>query len=95
MVKKWSQRGTILLNSSFEHKYYHHQTAVPTTPGSDSCSGQPQGHHAGAPSHQYQAPGNNYVTPPSTAHQSPRQSTHLHFRKLPESFRHHLEINRE
>ena len=26
--------------------------------------GQPQGHHAGAPSQRYQAPGNNNVTPP-------------------------------
>ena len=34
-----------------------------TAPCSDLDSGQPQGHHAGAPSQRYQAPGNNYVTP--------------------------------
>ena len=54
----------MLVNSSIEHKKYHHQTPAPTTPGSDPGSEQPQGHHAGAPSQQYQAPGNNYVTPP-------------------------------
>ena len=35
-----------------------------TSPCSDLDFGQPQGHHAGAPSQRYQAPGNNYVTPP-------------------------------
>ena len=35
MVKIWSQHGTILVNSSFEHKYYHHYTPAPTTPASD------------------------------------------------------------
>ena len=33
-------------------------------PCSDLDCGQPQGHHAGALSQRYQAPGNNYVTPP-------------------------------
>ena len=50
VVKIWSQRGTILVSSSFEHKNYHHQTPAPTTPGSHLDCGQPQGHHAGAPS---------------------------------------------
>ena len=63
-VKIWSQHGTILVNSSFEHNYYHHQTPSLTTPGSNFDCGQPQGHHAGARSQRYQAPGNNYVTPP-------------------------------
>ena len=35
-----------------------------TTPCSDLDCGQPQGHHAGAPSQGHQAPGNKYVTPP-------------------------------
>ena len=63
-------------------------------PCSDLDCGQPQGHHAVALSQRYQAPGNNYVKlcdATSTAHQFPRQLTHLHFRKLPELFRHHLE----
>ena len=57
VVEIWSQRGIILVNSSFEHKYYHHQTSAPTTPGSDLDCGQPQpqGHHVGAP--QLKVPG--------------------------------------
>ena len=49
VVKIWNQHGTILINSSFEHNYYHHQTPAPKTPGSDLDCGQPQGHHSGAP----------------------------------------------
>ena len=33
--KSWRQQGTILVNSSFEHKYYHHQTPALTTPRFD------------------------------------------------------------
>ena len=32
---------------------------------------------------------------PSTVHQSPRQSRHLRFRKLPESFGHHLKTEKK
>ena len=49
MVRTWSQHGTILVNSSFAHNYYHHQTPALKTPCSDLDCGQPQGHHAGAP----------------------------------------------
>ena len=35
-----------------------------TAPCSELDGGQPQGHHAGARSQRYQAPGNNNVTPP-------------------------------
>ena len=61
VVKIWSQHGTILVNFSFEHK---NQTPAPRAPGSDPHCGQPQRHHAGAPSQRYQATGNNYMTPP-------------------------------
>ena len=61
--KTWSQNGTILVNSSFEHFFYHHQMPAPTTPCSDLDCGQAQGHHAGPPNQRYQAPGNNYVMP--------------------------------
>ena len=64
VVKIWSQHGSILVNSSFEHKKYHHQTPAPTTPGSDLDNEQPQGHHAGPLSQRYQAFGNNYLTAP-------------------------------
>ena len=37
---------------------------APTTLCSDLDCGQPPEHHAGPPSQRYQAPGNNYVTPP-------------------------------
>ena len=47
--KTWSQHGTILVNSSFEHKNYHHRMPALTAPCSDLDCGQPQGHHAGAP----------------------------------------------
>ena len=68
---------------------------APTTPCSDLECRQSQGHHFGAP--QPTVPGSWYqlCDAPSTAHQSPRQSTHLHFRKLPESFQHLLKINTE
>ena len=62
-VRTWSQLGTILVNSSFEHKNYHHQMHALIAPCSDRDCGQPQGHHAGAPSQRYQVPGNNDVTP--------------------------------
>ena len=64
MVKTWKQLGTILVNSSLEHKNYHHQIPALITPCFDRDCGQPEGHHAGAPSQRYQAPGNNNVTPP-------------------------------
>ena len=49
VVKTWSQHGTILVKTSFEHKYYHYQTPAPTIPGSDLDCGQPQGPHAAPP----------------------------------------------
>ena len=49
MVRTWSQLGTILVNSSFEHKNYHHQMHALIAPCSEIDCGQPQGHHAGAP----------------------------------------------
>ena len=64
MVTTWSQLGTILVNSSFEHKIYHREMHALIAPSSDLDCGQPQGHHAGAPSQRYHAPGNNDVTPP-------------------------------
>ena len=62
--KIWSQHGTILVKSSFERKHYRHQMPAQTTFCSNLDCGQLQGHHAGPPSQRYQAPGNNYVTPP-------------------------------
>ena len=50
VVKTWSQHETILVNSSFEHKYYHHQMSALIALCSDLDCGQPQGHYAGAPS---------------------------------------------
>ena len=64
VVKTWSQHGTKLVNSSFEHKYYHHQIPALIAPCSDLDCEQPQGHHTRAPSQRYQAPGGNNVTPP-------------------------------
>ena len=64
VVKNWSKHGTIIVNSSLGHEYYHYQKPALITPCSDLDCGQPQGHHAGAPSQRYQTPGNNYVTPP-------------------------------
>ena len=64
MVETWSQLGTTQVNSLFEHKNYHHQKPALTAPCFNLDCGQPQGHHAGPPSQQYQAPGNNNVTPP-------------------------------
>ena len=49
MVRTWSQLGTILVNSSFEHNIYHHQMPALIAPCSDLDCGQPQGYHAGAP----------------------------------------------
>ena len=49
MVRTCSQLGTILVNSSFEHKNYHHQMPVLIAPCSDLNCEQPQGHHAGTP----------------------------------------------
>ena len=76
MVKTWSQLGTILVTSSFEHKNYHHQMPALMAPCSNLDCGQPQGHHAGAPSQRYQAPGNHYVTPPHMPI-SPHASRHI------------------
>ena len=47
MVKTWSRLGTILVNSSFEHKNYHHQMPALIAPCFGLDCGQPQGHHAG------------------------------------------------
>ena len=47
--KTCSQHGMILVISSFEHNYYHHQMPALIAPCSDLDCGQPQGHHAGAP----------------------------------------------
>ena len=33
VVKTWSEQGSILVNSSFEHTDYHYQTPASTTPG--------------------------------------------------------------
>ena len=49
VVKTWSQHGTILVNSSFEHKYYHHQMPALIAPCSNLDCGQPQGDHVGPP----------------------------------------------
>ena len=64
IVRTWSQLGTLLVNSSFEHKIYHHQMPALITPCSNLDCGQPRGHQPGTPSQWYQAPGNNNVTPP-------------------------------
>ena len=57
-----TERITILTH--LEHKNYHHQMPALTAACFDLDCGQPQRHHAGAPSQRYQAPGNNNVTPP-------------------------------
>ena len=49
MVKTWSQLGTIVVNSSCEHKNYHHQMPALIAPCSNPDCGQPQGHHAAPP----------------------------------------------
>ena len=43
MVRTWSQLGAILVNSSFEHKNYHHQMPALIAPCSDIDCGQSQG----------------------------------------------------
>ena len=49
VVKTWSQHGTLLVNSSFEHKYYHRQIPALKAPSSNLDCAQPHGRHAGAP----------------------------------------------
>ena len=58
---------------------------APTTPGSDRECGQLQGHHSRTRLVV------NIMRPPSTAHQSPRQSGHPCFRNFPEQIWHHLQ----
>ena len=89
VVKIWSQHGRVLVNSSFQHKFYQHETPALTIPGSNLDCGQPQRHHAGPPSQRYQAPGNNNVTPP----QLPSVSTPVDTSSFPVSFRHHLQTD--
>ena len=50
VVKTWRQKGTILGNSSFEHKSSHHQTLPPTTPGFNLYYGKARRYHALSPS---------------------------------------------
>ena len=78
MVGTWGQLGKKLVKSSFEHKNYHHQMPALIAACSDLDCGQPQGHHAGAPSQRCQAPGNNDVTPPQLPISRPA-SRHIFF----------------
>ena len=61
--QKWgetrNQWGTILVNSSFEHDYYHHRKPASLAPNFDSDCVQLQRRQTAARNKRYQASGNN------------------------------------